>query len=420
MWEKEIGVLPVSWPDQADEWAFHLARVLHGPDHWVHGLAGEGSLFGREVVFNPPHDSSMHCSLRVRPAPGGIACVVFDEEGPGSETDAQRWQDAAESPVAQMGRSNQDFDWSAVLGPHPSAPEWLRFAPLAQPTVLGPVQLAPGGVRMREMAGYSRGQIESPWPARYTWPVIATGAVRTYRPEFAEHLARKLTYRICALLSVISGTCWIARSGPHVQIPGFPERGLRTVPQSIGSWENTPHPDESLPADFNVYEGDEPFVLPPWTPRAWDLMDEDETVKRAVHGCYEALSLEMEHPSAAFVIYVATIEGIGARLADLESCKQCGSRIGAGRRFREALKTVLPADEAKALGGLAYSVRSKTGHEGQLFGGEDTLGYSNFSLFQFDDADVFDYGLIWPMRKACRELIGNLLCGAPRGEQANY
>jgi hypothetical protein len=50
---------------------------------------------------------------------------------------------------------------------------------------------------------------------------------------------------------------------------------------------------------------------------------------------------------------------------------------------------------------------------GQLFGSGQTFGYSNFSLFRFDDADVFDFGLVWRMRKACRELIGNLLRGHP-------
>jgi hypothetical protein len=232
--------------------------------------------------------------------------------------------------------------------------------------------LTPGGVQMREMTGYLDGRIDRPWPARYTWPVIASGTAHTYSVEFAEYLARKQAYRACALLSVIWATCWIPRSGPDVQVPGWPEQGLPAVPQSVGSWESTSHPDESLPADFNVYEGDDPLVLPAWTPRAWDVMEQDETVRRAVHGCYEALRLEMEHPSAAFVVYVATIEGIG--------------------------------------------VRSKTGHQGQLFGSEETFGYPSFSLFQFDDADVFDFGLIWPMRKACRELIGNLLRGGPRDQ----
>jgi hypothetical protein len=154
-------------------------------------------------------------------------------------------------------------------------------------------------------------------------------------------------------------------------------------------------------------------VLPVWMPRAWDLMEQDEIVRRAVHGCYEALRLEIGHPSAALVVYVATIEGIGARYVDLKRCTECGSHTGARRRFREALKTVLPAAEASALANAAYDARSKTGHEGQLFGSEHTFGHSKFSLFQFDDADVFDYGLVTPMRKACRELIGNLLRADP-------
>jgi hypothetical protein len=172
--------------------------------------------------------------------------------------------------------------------------------------------------------------------------------------------SRKLAHRACALLSVILGTCWIPRSGPDVQAPGGPERGLSAVPQSIGSWERTPYTDESLPADFNVYDGDDPLVLPAWTQHAWDLMEQDETVRRAVHSCYEALGLEMEHPLAAFVVYVATIEGIGARLV-----KERGSNVGARRRFKEALRTVLPDAEVKALADEAYNVRCQTGHEGQ-------------------------------------------------------
>lgn len=39
--------------------------------------------------------------------------------------------------------------------------------------------------------------------------------------------------------------------------------------------------------------------------------------------------------------------------------------------------------------------------------GADLLLFE-LSLFQLDDADVFDFGLIWPMHKAC---VGN--CGGP-------
>lgn len=412
MWEKEIGIFPVAWSGQSDEWVFHLSRALGGQNRWFGALPGEGDPAGHEVILKPPSGSSIRCCMRVRPDAGGIACVAFDDEAPVSEDDAEQWRAAAEAATVAMGRSDQDFDWRAILGSHPSAPEWHRPSPLAEPAMIGPLLLTPGGIQMRELTGYSRGRIERPWPARYTWPVIASGTVHTYSPDFAQYSARGLAHRVCALVSVILGTCWIPRD-PDVQIPGWPEQGLSGVPQSVGPWDSTQFPDESLPADFNVYTGDDSLVLPAWTPRAWDLIEQDATVRTAVHGCYEALSLEIEHPSAAFLVYVATIEGIGARLVDLKRCKECGSQTGARRRFREALKTVLPADEAKMLANVAYDTRSKTGHEGQLFGSEQTFGYSKFSLFQFDDADVFDYALLWPMRKACRELIGNMLRGAP-------
>jgi hypothetical protein len=409
MWEKEIGVLPVSWSDQSDEWVFHLARAIHDPTHWIDSLPGEGHPAAREVILKPPPTSSIRCNLRVQQVPGGIRCVVFDDQGPVNEDDAQQWQDAAKSAVTQLGKADQDFAWHAIVGPHPRAPEWRRPGPLAEPMVIGPTLLTPGGVQLREMTGYVGGRIDGPWPARYTWPVIVSGTVHTYKRDLAVHTARKLVHRICALVSVILGICWIMRSGPDAEIPGQSSQGLSAVPQSIGPWDSTGFPDESLPPDFNVYTGDDPLMLPPWTSGACHRIERDEAIRRAVYGCYEALKLEIGHPSAAFLMYVATIEGIGARLADLQRCKECGSNIGARRRFREALKTVLSGDQIKALAHIAYDVRSKTGHEGQLFGDEHTFGYSSFSFFQFDDADSFDYGLIWPIRKACRELIGNLL-----------
>src|SRR5215475_4015575 len=151
MWEKELGVIPVSWRDQSDEWVFHLARAICGQNHWMDHLPGEGHPAAREVILKPPPDGSMRCSLRVQPVPGGIRCVAFDNQGPVSEDDARLWQDAARSAVAQLGKADQDLAWRAVVGPHPRAPEWHRPGPLAEPTVIGPMLLTPGGVQLREM-----------------------------------------------------------------------------------------------------------------------------------------------------------------------------------------------------------------------------------------------------------------------------
>jgi hypothetical protein len=101
-------------------------------------------------------------------------------------------------------------------------------------------------------------------------------------------------------------------------------------------------------------------------------------VRAALYAYYEAIGLEMDHPSAAFLVYVAAIEGMGARLSDLkrcDCCEKCEAQTGAQRRFRKALRTVMSNKEAERLA-YAHDLRSKTGHEGQLFGTEGTYGYS--------------------------------------------
>lgn len=126
MWEKEIGIFPVAWSGQSDEWVFHLSRALGGQNRWFGALPGEGDPAGHEVILKPPSGSSIRCCMRVRPDAGGIACVAFDDEAPVSEDDAEQWRAAAEAATVAMGRSDQDFDWRAILGSHPSAPEWHR------------------------------------------------------------------------------------------------------------------------------------------------------------------------------------------------------------------------------------------------------------------------------------------------------
>lgn len=400
MWQSKIGVFAVSWPDQCEEWTVHLARVLTGGDR----LGGEGNPAEREVILHMPQERERG-SLRIRPDNNGISCVLFAEHEV-AESDVQRWRDAAAEAAEQIGRHDQDFAWQAILGPHPGSPEWVRPSPLAKSEVVGPVMLVPGGVQMREFSGLARARIDSSGMFRYSWPVVASGVVRTYSPFAAEYQARRDAYRVCALLTLSRGTYWLARGGPRVLAPGH--GGPLESPQSVGPWDSTPWSDGVLTDDFNVYKGGEHIVIPPWMLTAWEVLDEDDNLKQAVHASYEAISLEIGHPSAAFLLYVAAIEGIGARLVELTRCKNCGSQVGARRRFREALKTVMSPDEVKTLAGIAYGARSKTGHEGQLHGAEHAFGHGDFSLFDFDDADYFDFALIRPIRKACRQLLVNI------------
>lgn len=58
------------------------------------------------------------------------------------------------------------------------------------------------------------------------------------------------------------------------------------------------------------------------------------------------------------------------------------------------------------MGEVACTERSKTGHEVRLFGGEGIFGYFRFSMFTFDEADVFFYAYLMPIREVCRQIIG--------------
>jgi hypothetical protein len=312
VWERDIGVYPVPWPEQGDEWVFHLSRILTGHEG---GLGGRGSPTVGEVILDSPGDS-LRSSLRVRRhLPEGVACTVLGE-GDGGDDQVEPWQNAASAAVAELGKHDRDFTWEVILGP---SPRWwdLPQSPLAKQEALGPVQLTPGGVCMRELLVRAPDLIDKPVMGRYSWPLIASGVERTYRLAVADERVRTPVRQACALLSLFWGRHWLPRSSlrvvPRVTIG---DHSL-TVPQSVGPWENLDL--GPLSDDFNTYTGDTPpLALPAWASDAWAVLEHDAGLRKAVQAHYEAVSLEMAHPSASFLFYVTAIEGIGIRHAESE------------------------------------------------------------------------------------------------------
>lgn len=397
-----MGVVPVSWASQGDEWVFHLSKALVGREH----IRLEGN-YGEKVVILGPADENLRSSLRVQPDPAGIRCTVFGDEDEADDDQVRRWRDAAAKAATELGQRDQDYKWQAVLGPNPRRMGLPRPSPLAAQAMLGPVLLAPGGVLLREWAGAGPAEI-SQHLATYSWPVIASGTVRTYDHAAADILVKFVVHRTCALLTLLLGQHWLPRIGPRVFVPGWGQPPLQ-IPQSVGSWENTPHPDSSLPADFNTYGGVEPpLVIPAWADGAWGALDSDQVLATAVSAHYEARSMDFDHPSAAFLAYVAAIEGIGSKFAELRECGECGSQTGAGRRFRMALTTVMTKKEARQLT-YAYDLRSATAHDGRLFGTEMTLGYGRISAFEYDRRDMFDLFMVGEIRRASRLVVTQAL-----------
>lgn len=141
------------------------------------------------------------------------------------------------------------------------------------------------------------------------------------------------------------------------------------------------------------------------------MLDKDPTLRTAVSAHYEARGLDYDHPSAAFLGYVAAIEGIGSNLVDLNRCEHCGAIKDAAKRFRKALKTVMTNKQVSELA-YAYGLRSATGHSGTLFGTETTLGYGRISAFEYDLRDTFDFIMLGEIRNASRRVVTNALTAA--------
>jgi hypothetical protein len=130
--------------------------------------------------------------------------------------------------------------------------------------------------------------------------------------------------------------------------------------------------------------------------------------------------MEGTFPSYSLLAFIGSVEGIGAKLQPLrrcECCSSCQSSVGAGRRFREALKLVLPGTEVKYLAAF-YEQRSKTVHEGRLHGDELTIGaWPHLRVFaprpMFEE---FRYQVVWKTRKASRLLLLGYLANDASGK----
>ena len=82
MWEQDIGVLPVDFAEQGDEWSYHLRVELTGGMP----MAGRGTDGTAPVELGPPASGPVHSKLLVSRRPDGISCTVT-----GDGASASRW-----------------------------------------------------------------------------------------------------------------------------------------------------------------------------------------------------------------------------------------------------------------------------------------------------------------------------------------
>jgi hypothetical protein len=76
VWEQDIGVFPVHFEQQGDEWFYHLAVELIGDGH----MAACGTDGKSPVEFGPPHQGDVTSKLYVRPHADGISCAVAGKD----------------------------------------------------------------------------------------------------------------------------------------------------------------------------------------------------------------------------------------------------------------------------------------------------------------------------------------------------
>jgi hypothetical protein len=392
VWVQDIGVYPVLFKEQGDEWSYHLGVELTGDEH----MTARGTDGTDPVELGPPSSGPVSSRLLVRPHADGISCQVTGEGDIAPPEQVDPWRQSAEAAAYLLGRRDRIFTWEAIVGTSPRTFGLDRLGPLGAPQDIGPVRLTPGGICMREQVISER--VESGFGIRHSFPVIASGRFSTYAWRRTEMVAGLRLRRSCALLSLFTGEVWIPRSHPHQVVDATGGLAVPAVfgltPQKLGLPDEPEWRGEIPP-------GAAAFKVPAWIEQAWSALDADEGLARAVYAVYEGMRLEAEHPSLAHLTFVAAIEGFGERFVPDRR-----ARGVAQKRFREALKTVMSTGETEQIAGLAYSLRSSTGHTASLFGSEKTYGYSYDSrLFDVGSDAVFDYMVLGDLRNASRRVV---------------
>ncbi|WP_143268943.1 hypothetical protein [Amycolatopsis vastitatis] len=411
LWERDIGIFPVDFESQGDRWAHYVAIELTGDGY----MAARGTDGTSPVELGPPPSAALASRLRVHPNDNGIACSAVGDAAEASDDQVEPWRQAAEAAVLALAKRELSFTWQAIVGTAPYTLGIDRVGQLKAPCSLGHVYLEPGSVCMRE-AVLLDDRIDSGPGVRHSFPVVVTGAVESHAWEAAYPFAEWSLGRTCALLSLATGRLWVPRSQPR-QLHDEQER-LR-VPAIVGAPIELPGFVEKPEWRGQIPPDTAQFDLPEWMPHAWRILKADPGLATAVHAHYEAMRLDHHHSSIAYLTYVAAIEGFGKRFVDDAPCDcqpDCPHPKGvAQKRFRKALKTVLSNRDVKKFAETAYQIRSSTGHEGSLFGSEQTFGRPPFSLFQ----PVSDFGISWlgEMRRVSQRVLATALANASRTGQ---
>jgi hypothetical protein len=99
VWQQDIGVHPVRFTDQGDEWCHHLTVALTGDSH----MAARGTDGTDAVELGSPLVGPVRSKLLVRPHADGISCVVTGDGDSASADQVEPWRSAADTAVSLLG-----------------------------------------------------------------------------------------------------------------------------------------------------------------------------------------------------------------------------------------------------------------------------------------------------------------------------
>lgn len=384
----------MEWQKEGDEWVNHLFFALES--HGITGRTSKTSQGSEEVPFPHiecrPHPQKFRSWLVIRLVDAGIYILVaYEKVLPHDEVAA--WTSAVEAANENLSRARRQFDWGAIIGPLKDIEE--RQA-LDTPASVGPLLLRPGGVFFTE-----RGEPHFPslssWRGCWSWPIIVEGRSSGYNWDVASRLALLDLHRLCELLSVAWGRCWV----------------LRHVPEVRDSGATVPEPREISDITESSVER-KTVQVPSWANLAWRLTESRPEVARALRVHYEGLQMHYRHPSFALLAYVGSIEALGEKLYKPQHCEKCGTMIGSIERFRKALGLVAPENDVKRLTKVVYPRRSETAHKGQLHGIESMFGATFPGFFETlipDSPMNFGFGILREIRQANRNLLEGVFSG---------
>ena len=355
-----------------------------------------------------PTSESLTSELALVPTTEGIRALVGVNEQSQIPDQVKPWADALIEATKRLNLGHPEHEWWAIIGPseHES----------------GSAQVLSSGFKVHDLevrastTPYFDAVEQSQWPSissasiHVSFPVTVHGKARGYDWHTASAAAGRDLSQLCALLSVAFDAHWRIRQSPVVQ--NLADRPLPLTRFNPEQFQGMEH-DNWARSDV---------VAPEWLDNAWRKVDSDDTLRTALYAYQQGLRMEAATPSYALIAFVGVVEGVGATLvppATCDCCNACTVQTGAGKRFRAALKLILPAKKVKHLASAVYSRRSQTAHEGRLHGDELDIGALPMGkvFAPRPTSEEFRYRVLWDMHRASRKLLLHFLAeeAAPPG-----